>query len=228
MVNVHWRKVVSALGLSLVLLAIVGCGQSQSLPDIDATVEAMIKSAVEATVQSVIKSEVESTTIETGGGVMDLYLPSTPQMPSIEYLYGIFEAAGRVHFGSKSILSPELFEVILLDTDWAIGGWLFHQLVNDVPVENWQFPELGKIHQNSDDWPWEHSFYYYLNNYSDNSDNMILIDRLYESIGRASKKAYIIDSEKLDQGMWTSHPLDIWLSDNQKIIIGLIFHSRGV
>ena len=43
MLNVHWRHIVSAIGLSLIMLAIVGCGQSsQPLPDIDATVEARV------------------------------------------------------------------------------------------------------------------------------------------------------------------------------------------
>mgnify|MGYP001438687286 CR=1 FL=1 len=47
MLNVHWRQIVSALGLSLMLLAIVGCGQSsQPLPDIDATVEARVEEAL--------------------------------------------------------------------------------------------------------------------------------------------------------------------------------------
>ena len=38
MLNVHWRKVVSAIVLSLMLLSVIACGQSsQPSPDIDAT-----------------------------------------------------------------------------------------------------------------------------------------------------------------------------------------------
>jgi Tfp pilus assembly protein PilP len=79
MLNVHWRLIVSAMGLSLMLLAIVGCGQSsQPLPDIDATVEArvtiehskkattiaLIESSVEATVQARMQEEPDKEAVE--------------------------------------------------------------------------------------------------------------------------------------------------------------------